>query len=312
MLSGILKCLIFALLGGIIAMVGDQVGRRVGRKRVSLFNLRPRYTSLIFTIGFGMMISIVTLGILAAASKEARTALFGMEKLEQERQKLSLQVKQLSTVAAAGKLVFHANQPIFMDVVQGDKSATETKQKLTELLSKANGSAIRRYNEMARREKDQLLPENHSLTMHLPEDLEQTAKTLSENRSSMVVMIYSLQNTFLGGQVIARFDLYENRLIFAKDQIITVETVDGRKSREEVLVQLFGIFSKLQAIAGEAGMIPNPETNDFGGNFAVATLLDKSDKIRAMNTLVDIEVLADSNIHIVDPLAIRLVLERKN
>lgn len=311
MLSGILKCLGFAVLGGIIALVGDQVGRRVGRKRVSLFNLRPRYTSLIFTVGFGMMISLVTLGFLTLASKEARTALFGMEKLEEERQRLSMQVERLSLVAAAGKLVFHANQPIFTGVIERGASTENTHKKIMELLSRANETAIRRHNEVAQREKAPLLSKGHPFTIHLPEDIEQVVTELSETGRSMVVMVYSLQNTFLGGNVAVRFYLYENRLIFAKDQVIAIETIDGNKPREEVLVQLFGIFSKLQKIAAESGMIPNPETNNFGGNFAIATLLDKSDAIIDMKDFVNVKVIANTNIHITDPLSIHLELEQK-
>lgn len=312
MLSGIIKFVFLALLGGIIAMVGDQVGRRVGRKRISIFNLRPRYTSLIFTVGFGMLISIVTIGIVSVVSKEARIALFEMDKLEKERQDLSIKVRQLGIVAAAGRLVFHANEPIYMGAITGGGPPQKMRQELLALLSKANDASVRKHNEIAKREGTTLLEPGHPITMHLPPDLERAVSQLLKTSQKMLVMVYSLQNTFLGGQVVARFDLYENSLVFEKEQIILAETVNGQKSREDILVQLFEIFSKLQDKAANSGMIPNPETNTFGGNLAVATLLDKSDQIRSMKTLVNIKVVAKSPIHRGDPLSVYLVLEPQN
>ncbi|MGB9652248.1 MAG: DUF3084 domain-containing protein, partial [Candidatus Cybelea sp.] len=46
-------------LAGAVAYVGDRVGHQVGRKRLSLFGIRPRYTSTIVAIATGMFIALV-------------------------------------------------------------------------------------------------------------------------------------------------------------------------------------------------------------------------------------------------------------
>ncbi|HMD02671.1 MAG TPA: DUF3084 domain-containing protein, partial [Candidatus Baltobacteraceae bacterium] len=50
--------LAIVLIAGSIAYVGDRVGHYVGRRRLSLFGLRPKYTSTIVAVGTGMVIAL--------------------------------------------------------------------------------------------------------------------------------------------------------------------------------------------------------------------------------------------------------------
>ncbi len=78
---GVLLILVLVVTGGAIAFIGDRLGSKVGKKRLSIFGLRPRHTSIVVTIFTGICITTLTLGVMAAASQNVRTALFGMEKL---------------------------------------------------------------------------------------------------------------------------------------------------------------------------------------------------------------------------------------
>lgn len=91
---------VLVLTGGVIAFIGDRLGSKVGKKKLSLFGLRPRHTSILVTIITGILITTVTFGILAIASKDVRTALFGMNKLKAE-----LNEKQSMLEEASGTLV---------------------------------------------------------------------------------------------------------------------------------------------------------------------------------------------------------------
>ena len=94
---GIMLIVVLVLTGGVIAFIGDRLGSKVGKKKLSLFGLRPRHTSILVTIITGILI---TFGILAIASKDVRTALFGMNKLKAE-----LNEKQSMLEEASGALV---------------------------------------------------------------------------------------------------------------------------------------------------------------------------------------------------------------
>lgn len=81
---GVYLVLALMLVGGVIALIGDRVGSKVGKKKLSLFGLRPRHTSMIVTVLTGILISTISLAMMSVVSKNVRTALFGMGKLQQE------------------------------------------------------------------------------------------------------------------------------------------------------------------------------------------------------------------------------------
>ncbi len=81
---GIRLIIIMAIVGGFIAFLADKMGSKIGKKRMSVFGLRPKHTSILLTVLSGTVIAVLTIGVMAMASQSARTALFGMDKLQQE------------------------------------------------------------------------------------------------------------------------------------------------------------------------------------------------------------------------------------
>nr|WP_221630048.1 MULTISPECIES: DUF3084 domain-containing protein [unclassified Synechococcus] len=76
--------LILALLalGGVLATLGDRLGSRVGKARLSLFNLRPRNTAVLITVLTGSLISAASLGLMLAVSERLRVGLFELDALQ--------------------------------------------------------------------------------------------------------------------------------------------------------------------------------------------------------------------------------------
>lgn len=70
------------LFGGSIALLGDRVGMKVGKKRLSLFGLRPKYTSMIITVFTGFLIAGITLLFLTLMSEYVRTAIFELSAIK--------------------------------------------------------------------------------------------------------------------------------------------------------------------------------------------------------------------------------------
>ena len=81
-MTGALLMLVLAVMGGVIAFIADKLGSKIGKKRLRLFGLRPRYTSVLMTIISGILIAVVTMSILTVSSQSVRTALFGMKQLQ--------------------------------------------------------------------------------------------------------------------------------------------------------------------------------------------------------------------------------------
>jgi uncharacterized protein (DUF3084 family) len=85
------------IVGGFAAYQGDKVGRFAGRRRLSVFGLRPRYTSRIITIVTGVLIVSFTLLSLILLSENVRQALFGMEQLRTSVEALSTNLDEKNT-----------------------------------------------------------------------------------------------------------------------------------------------------------------------------------------------------------------------
>ena len=82
-MEGIYLIVVMIITGGAIAFIGDKLGTKVGKKRLSIFGLRPRHTSMIITVVTGGLITALSIGFMALISQNVRTALFGMDELRQ-------------------------------------------------------------------------------------------------------------------------------------------------------------------------------------------------------------------------------------
>jgi uncharacterized protein (DUF3084 family) len=82
------------LVSGIIAYIGDLTGFRIGKKKISIFGLRPHRTAVIVTIITGIVISILTITILSIISHDVRTALFGLDELRERQYELTREIQQ--------------------------------------------------------------------------------------------------------------------------------------------------------------------------------------------------------------------------
>lgn len=80
-MDGIYLTVVMIVTGGAIAFIGDKLGTKIGKKRLSIFGLRPRHTSMVITVLTGALITGLSIGAMTLASKNVRTALFGMEEL---------------------------------------------------------------------------------------------------------------------------------------------------------------------------------------------------------------------------------------
>ncbi|MBQ7558720.1 MAG: DUF3084 domain-containing protein [Synergistaceae bacterium] len=88
--------LIFALIFGSAALsvLGDSLGSLYGKKRITLFGLRPKRTSQLITAMTGAFIAVGILTVMSIFSQDVRTALFGMKMLRQEMYDLQFQLNR--------------------------------------------------------------------------------------------------------------------------------------------------------------------------------------------------------------------------
>ena len=155
---GIVLILVLIVTGGVIAVIGDRVGTKVGKKRLSLFGLRPRHTSTIVTIVTGFVITTLTFGILAAASENVRTALFGMEQLNRSLQETEAKLKGASDDLAAARAEQSKADKALADLKASVSSLEEEAQRLSD-----GNRALASENDALAAENDALAAKNIAL-----------------------------------------------------------------------------------------------------------------------------------------------------
>lgn len=175
---GIMLIVVLVLTGGVIAFIGDRLGSKVGKKKLSLFGLRPKHTSILVTIITGILITTVTFGILAIASKDVRTALFGMNKLKAE-----LNEKQSMLEEASGALVNVKNDlnTTKEEYAKSKKNLEETQEDL-EIAQQA--AELLRQEQVALQNRNQeLWSDNQTLIEHNQSLAENNQFLLANNES---------------------------------------------------------------------------------------------------------------------------------
>ena len=90
-LPGIFSVIGIAIVAGVIAYIGDRVGHQVGRKRLTMFGLRPKYTTTIVAVATGMLIALSVTLVALVASSQVRTAFFRLGQLNAEINALQAQ-----------------------------------------------------------------------------------------------------------------------------------------------------------------------------------------------------------------------------
>ncbi|HET9095784.1 MAG TPA: DUF3084 domain-containing protein [Candidatus Baltobacteraceae bacterium] len=99
-------------LAGLIAYLGDRVGHQVGRKRLTLFNIRPRYTSTIIAVATGMVIALVITLVAIFASNQVKTAFFRLNEINAEIAKAQARASELEKKVTTAPVVLRLGQPM--------------------------------------------------------------------------------------------------------------------------------------------------------------------------------------------------------
>lgn len=212
---------LIVVLAGVIAFVGDRVGHQVGRRRMTLFGLRPKYTSTIFAVGFGMLIALVVVGIVAWFNDEARQALFSINTLRDEIKTLTVQRDQLLLFVREAPLVFRNGEPISRPVIV---STTDDEATIERNLAELFSVVADHYSHIP-----DVQPYPKELTPAVRAKLAALAKQLKAYAPvDAIVVPVAGENIFRHGAMSISFDVYKDGLIYRKGETIaSVRVSDG-------------------------------------------------------------------------------------
>lgn len=237
----------------VVSYVGDVVGMKIGKKRISLLGLRPRYTSTVITILTGVAIAVVTLGAAAITSEALRVSLYGQNWLQREISKLTLEsrVKQEQLDENQAKLDVMEfdllqNQQRLEGFEQNLLAASRDLQGTREKLSEAE-----RQTRKAEEDRKGLLTQLESLNAErtnleksiagLRKESEQLKSGLTEMREGRMLVSQGellAQVTILGGSSKAEIEAALARLAQQAEEMVALKQQDRRTGVPSVRVAI--------------------------------------------------------------------------
>ncbi|MBC5825742.1 MAG: DUF3084 domain-containing protein [Candidatus Eremiobacteraeota bacterium] len=296
---GIATVVLIVLVAGAIAYIGDRVGHLVGRRRMTLFGLRPRYTSTIFAVGFGMLIALLVVAVVSLFSYDARQALFSISKLNGQVASLSRERDRLNDMMKEDPVVFRFREPLSQAVIVRSTGDLTTIQKELELL----------FVDIARQYQN--VPDvrpypNKPLTPPARQKLTELANLIQSFRpSSAVVTPVAGENIFRGGSMNISLEVFKDRLLYRRGEIIASVEVRTGSNRDEDRLSLFRLLNLIVESATTHGMPPQLADN-------ATTSADALD--RALTELTGsagptvVKAVAASDIYTHGPLSTMLIV----
>ena len=227
---GIVLIAALIVTGGAIAVIGDRVGSKVGKKKLSLFGLRPRHTSVIVTIVTGVLITTLTFAVMAAASENVRVALFGMEKLNEEMRETQSRLDSASErLAASEKEQREASAALKKS--QGEVSALQKEQATLE----ARAQELAEGNSQLEAAKQELTTQNESLAS-------QNGALASENKE-----LEQRTEALREGLLIMR----EGDIVFRAGEVLASGVVRSGRSVDDIRSDLGALIQLANAGAAD-------------------------------------------------------------
>ncbi len=235
-MSGWLLIIFLLLLGGLISTLGDLLGSKIGKARLSILKLRPKKTAVLITILTGSLISASSLSLMILVNRQLRVGLFRLgdlqkklqdsrqlliplkaerAKLEQKIKNKESELKQLERnifALRSGKVVIRSGQSLFIAEINFTDEEN-VKSQIEKIIINANRYTHNVVNPKKKEIRNLLLlRKNH---------VEELQKTISKG-GNWVINIKSVRNVLSGENFVYAFpEISENKIIVKKGEKIT-------------------------------------------------------------------------------------------
>ncbi len=246
-----------AVVGGLIAYFGDKIGMKVGRKRLSLFGLRPKYTGMLITIVTGIFIAASSIAVLTIASNDVRTALFRMKSIQE-----ALSVSRSELESTTNRIV---DMELSLDVMvsERDKAASELAEVQTEMEEvRAQYDTV--VNDLAvAKEEVQQERERVDYLREASEEMRDAMQALEERRRFLHEELELLLQEY--EYLVEDYRIFENQVRYSNvalqaDEIIYAQVFEGGGTIEKATEKLTQFLKRTDDVALRTGARLEGET----------------------------------------------------
>ena len=322
------------LLSGGIAFLGDLIGRRIGRRRISLFGLRPRHTSSLITVITALSITLGTLVALAVMSDSVRTALFRMKFIQRQVTELTEELgKKTEEHAAMKQSLFEAQG----DLASLERQRGHLEEEIEEMKHGLEQLREGRIIVMAQEILSQMglergiLPEDVSPALEalrqkgifalsqrasggeVPPDISLLPGTLQnvlailENQKEVrnVLRLVVEENAIYGEPVICKVEVIESKKIYDPMEKLVQQTFPPGLGRSQAEQELYSLLLKVNRKAVQDGVLRDPLRGTVG-NLEGTEFFEAVDWIDTAEVPITIFVRAAEEVYTEGPVKVLL------
>jgi uncharacterized protein (DUF3084 family) len=299
-----LKILLILILGGILSTLGDRLGTRVGKARLSIFKLRPKSTAILITVFTGSIISAISFATMVVFDRDLRVGLFQLEDIREKIIESEKELKKLEKNLYAfrsGNVVISSGQTLVTKTIRLNKN-NDIKKIIESILQQANLYAFN------------LVKTNQSkyrrILLVRKDDIEKLENKIADNRS-WVVRIKSAGNILRGENYVYAFpEVTLNKTITKKGEVIAKENISLSKLDDESISKKINLLmastlaevrsrgslsSELKINANQINNLGKYLTNKKKGNFQIiARSIDNSQSADKVSVSLELQSLERS------------------
>lgn len=300
--SGLVVIPLLILVSGAVAYIGNLVGRATGRRRLTIFGLRPRHTAQIITIVTGMLITIITVASVLLVSQDARTGLFRLNELREQIDSAESRLREVK----GGDIAYLRNQEVLRQVLDGRLPQDEILRRLDAMRLRAVDIAVGNgiSPDLVTGAVLSLYPPNASW--------EAIARLIAGRGGDTIVRIVALENTLRGESLRVFVQLVDRRIAYRKGTVLASGTIDGRQTRERIGFELLGLADR--AAEGAGAKLLSPPFARITDPPQVQVDVDEHRRtiaeILARGRLSDVQVVAARDITSEAALIVSFVIQR--
>ena len=294
---------ILILVSGLVAFIGNLVGRAIGRRRLTLLGVRPRYTAQIVTVLTGMMITVVTLAAVLLASRDARQALFHLQEVQQQTRALEAQIaaqqRELRALQVRD-IIYQNDQEVLRTVIDGKAPLDDIRRRVQTFVDLA-ARAARQRGAAAGQDGATIIISPPGLTVDV------VARDIAERAQRMVVRMIASENTVRGLPVHATILVFPNVIVFREGQTVATASVDGRGTRPQIEAALVDLAAASAAEAKRDGIISPPfalTTSPVDVRVDPAVVLETVDRVKTARAPTTVRAVALLDTYTVGPLTL--------
>ncbi len=204
------------LVSAFVAYVGDVVGMKLGKKRISLFRLRPRHTSSIITAITGLLIALGVLAVLSFTSDSVRTALFSMKYIQGQITDLTAELQDSRDELADMEVRLFENEE---DLVDSQQELFEVEKQLDRAQSRTGELEAAR------------------------EELQKELKSLQQEKQHLLDQVGSLRSEADSLRA-GLEEVREGRIVVFSEELLGQVAVPADSTAEEVREILSDLWSR--------------------------------------------------------------------